>query len=53
MNSYSTKQLKAALIELHKRNDEDSNRAYRMTFDELHNRMGDDAFDSWLEEVGI
>lgn len=53
MNKYSTGQLKAALIELHKRNDEAANRAYRMTFDELNARMGDDAFDAWLEEVGI
>lgn len=53
MNKYSTSQLKAALIELHKRNDEDSNRAYRLTFDELNARMGGDAFDAWLQEVGI
>lgn len=53
MNKYSTSQLKSALIELHKRNDEAANRAYRVTFDELHRRMGDDAFDSWLEEAGI
>ena len=50
MNKFTTKQLKAALVELHKTNE---NAAYQLAFDELNCRMGDDAFDSWLAEVGI
>ena len=53
MNKFSTAQLKAALVELHKLNTEEAFKAYRMTFAELHRRMGDDAFDAWCDEVGI
>ena len=53
MSKYTTEQLKAALIELHKMNSEDAGRAFRIAFDELNARMGDDAFDSFLDSTGI
>lgn len=53
MNKFTTAQLKAALVELHKMTTDDSAKAYRMAFDELNSRMGDDEFDAWCDEVGI
>lgn len=53
MDKFTTKQLQDALLGLYRKNDADSNAAYQMTFDELHRRMGDDAFDAWLDSVGI
>lgn len=53
MDKFTTPQLQAALIELYKLKDADSQSAYQMTFDELHRRMGDDAFDAWCEAQGI
>ena len=50
MNKFTTAQLKAALIELHKTNE---TKAYQLAFDEMNLRMGYDAFDAWLDEVGI
>ena len=50
MNKFTTEQLKAALIDLYKTNETG---AYQLAFDELNRRMGDDAFDAWLDEVGI
>lgn len=49
MNNFSTAQLQQALVALHARNDAEANAAYQMTFDELHSRMGDDAFDTFLD----
>jgi len=48
MEKYTTQQLKTALIGLYARNEPD---AYAMVFDELHQRMGDDAFDQFIDEV--
>lgn len=53
MGKFTTKQLQDALIGLYGKKDADSNAAYQMTFDELHSRMGDDAFDAWCDSVGI
>lgn len=53
MNKFTTEQLKAALLGLRTRNDQDGNAAYALAFDELHSRMGDDAFDSWLDANGL
>ena len=50
MNKFTTEQLKAALVELYKL---DELAAYQLAFDELNSRMGDDAFDLWLDEAGI
>ena len=53
MTKYTTEQLQAALLGLYVRTDSDSLAAFRMTFDELHRRMGDDAFDAWCEANGL
>lgn len=53
MNKFTTQQLQDALIGLHARNDADSNAAYALAFEELHRRMGDDAFDQWLDANGL
>lgn len=50
MNKFTNEQLKAALVELYTTNEL---AAYQLAFDELNYRIGDDAFDSWLDEVGI
>lgn len=52
MSKYTTKQLQDALIGLRDMNGSDAEAAYRMTFDELHRRMGDDAFDAWCDAQG-
>ena len=49
MLKFTTTQLQAATIELFARNDADSTAAYQLAFDELHKRMGDTAFDAWLD----
>jgi hypothetical protein len=53
MGKFTTAQLQNALIDLYKRNDADAVAAYRMTFDELALRMGDESFDAWCETAGI
>ena len=53
MDKFTTAQLQDALIVLYKRSDADAQAAYRMTFDELHARMGDEAFDTWCDEQGL
>ena len=53
MEKFTTSQLKKAFLELAKKTDEDSNRAYRLCFDVLNARMGDDKFDSFLDKNGI
>ena len=53
MSKYTTKQLQEALIALRARTDADGVAAYEMTFDEVANRMGDEAFDAWCDKVGF
>lgn len=53
MEKFTTKQLQDALVALYSRNDTDARYAFAMTFDEVHRRMGDDAFDAWCESAGI
>ena len=52
MDKFTTAQLKAALIELHAKTDDDGRAAFEMTFDEVASRMGDEAFDAWCEGLG-
>jgi hypothetical protein len=52
MQKFTTKQLQAALIELRAKNTQEANAAFRMTYDELNVRMGDDAFDAWTDSLG-
>lgn len=49
MQKFTTAQLQAALIALRATNEND---AYEMTFNEVHRRMGDDAFDAWTDSLG-
>jgi hypothetical protein len=53
MEKFTTAQLQKALIGLRARTDADGEEAQRMTFDELHRRMGDEAFDAWCEAQGF
>ena len=53
MDKFTTKQLQDALVDLYAKNDEDSKVAYAMAFDELHRRMGDEAFDAFLDKHGL
>lgn len=52
MGKFTTKQLQDALIELRKKKDPDAQAAYRMVFDEVAERMGDERFDEWMDELG-
>ena len=49
MDKFTTKQLKEAMISLCSLKDDASFRAYQMVFDELHSRLGDEAFDSFCD----
>lgn len=49
MSNFTTAQLQAALIELRSRTDADSAAAYQMTFEEVAQRMGAEAFDAWCD----
>lgn len=53
MEKFTTQQVKNALIELQKMKSEDAFRAYRMAFEELNERLGDDAFDAFLDANGL
>ena len=53
MKKYTLKQLQDAMVELYKRTDEDGEFAYRMAFEEILLRMGDEAFDAWYEKYVI
>jgi hypothetical protein len=53
VHNFTTTQLQAALLALYVRQDDDAAQAYRMTFDELHARMGDESFDAWCEAQGL
>ena len=52
MEKFTTEQLKQALIGLRAKNDADSEAAFEMAFDEVAERMGDDAFDAWCDSLG-
>lgn len=52
MEKYTTEQLQEALIGLRTRSDKEASDAYEMVFDELCNRMGDEAFDVWCTQQG-
>lgn len=52
MQRFTTAQLQAVLPYLRSRTDADGTAAYEMTFDELHRRMGDEAFDAWCAAQG-
>ena len=49
MDKFTTKQLQTALMTLRGKAGDASRAAYEMTFSEINRRMGDDAFDAWLD----
>lgn len=51
MTQWSTEQLQAALKELYTRNGDLHLCAYQLCFDELLCRMGEEAFDSWFDNI--
>ena len=53
MTNFTVKQIKDAMIELYQRNDELSNRAYRLAFDILEEKIGGDELDKFLDENGL
>lgn len=52
MTKFTISQLQAATIELRARTDKAGSATYRLAFDELNRRMGDEAFDAWCEAQG-
>jgi translation initiation factor 2 alpha subunit (eIF-2alpha) len=53
MENFTTKQIKDALIELYSMKTEEAMKAYQMAFEELNERLGDDAFDAFLDAYGL
>jgi hypothetical protein len=53
MQKFTLTQLQEVMIGLRSHSDENSFAAWRMVFDEVHRRMGDDAFDKWCTSIGI
>lgn len=53
MGQFTTEQLQNALVVLYHRTDAEAQDAYRMTFEEVHARMGDEAFDTWCGAQGF
>ena len=53
MTNFTVQQIKAAMIELYPRKDDLSNRAYRIAFDLLEAKIGEDEMDKFLEAYGL
>ena len=53
MNKFTAQQLKDAMIELYPRKDQDSNRAYRLAFDLLESKIGEEKMDQFLDAYGF
>ena len=53
MSNFTVKQLKDAMIELYPRNDELSGKAYRVAFDLLESKIGEDKMDQFLDAYGL
>ena len=53
MKNFTTKQIKDALIELYSMKTEEAMKAYQMASEELNERLGDDAFDAFLDAYGL
>lgn len=49
----TTQLLKDALIELYSRKDDASDAAYRLAFDLLNAKLGDEKFDQFLDAYGL
>jgi hypothetical protein len=53
MKNFTAKQLKEAIIELYPRKDQSSVAAYRVAFDLLETKIGEEKMDAFLEAYGI
>jgi hypothetical protein len=53
MKNFTAKQLKDAMIELYPRNDDASNKAYRLAFDLLESKIGEEKMDQFLDAYGL
>ena len=49
----TTQQLKDAMIDLYNKKDNASNAAYRVAFDLLEAKLGDDKMDQFLDAYGM
>ena len=49
----TVQKLKDAMIGLYKKNDEESNAAYRVAFDLLEAKIGEDKLDQFLDAYGM
>lgn len=53
MANFTEKQLKDAMIDLYKKNDEISCKAYRIAFDLLEDKIGEEKMDQFLDAYGM
>lgn len=49
MKNFTVQQLKDAMISLHPKKDDLSNRAYRVAFDLLESKIGEEKMDQFLD----
>lgn len=52
-SQYTTEQLKSAVLVLHDSTGADELMAYKLTINELAQRMGPTAFDHWATKAGV
>ena len=53
MNNFSVKQLKEAMVDLYNKKDRTSAMAYRIAFDLLESKIGEDKMDQFLDSYGM
>lgn len=53
MTNFTVQQLKDAMIELYSKKDDASNRAYRVAFDLLEAKIGEEKMDQFLDAYGM
>lgn len=53
MKNFTVQQLKDAMIELYSKKDDASNRAYRVAFDLLEAKIGEEKMDQFLDAYGM
>ena len=53
MNDFTVKQLKDAMIDLYKKNDKLNSIAYRLAFDLLEAKIGEEEMDQFLDAYGM
>lgn len=53
MDKFTAQQLKDAMIDLYPKKDQDSNRSYRLAFDLLEAKIGEEKLDQFLDAYGL